>query len=166
MGIAVIVVSFMATLCTGLRQRDVLVSLRAWLLADHRVSVLVIAVFGAVCGNVSSRRLSPPLYYRARAFSCRFNHHQLAVRGVTNPRAARGVRPDHHSPAPTRWRRASASCTRSSFMAASANGWTPCRGAQGTHGNPQRADHGGAACRWPSWPSRVMTSIVKENRYG
>lgn len=59
MGSAVIFVIFMATLCTWLMQRYVLVPLRAWLLADHRVHPRDRG-FGAVCGNVL--KAIPPLY--------------------------------------------------------------------------------------------------------
>lgn len=92
MGSAVIFVIFMATLCTWLMQRYVLVPFELGYLQTI-VFILVIAGFGAVCGNVPQEGY-PAAVFRARHFPAA-HHHQLCGDGRDHPRAARGVRPDH-----------------------------------------------------------------------
>lgn len=92
MGSAVIFVIFMATLCTWLMQRYVLVPFE---LGYLQTIVFILVIAGLVqFVEMFLKKAIPPLYSALGIFLAA-HHHQLCGDGRDHPRAARGVRPDH-----------------------------------------------------------------------
>ena len=149
MGSAVIFVIFMATLCTWLMQRYVLVPFE---LGYLQTIVFILVIAGLVqFVEMFLKKAIPPLYSALGIFLPLITTN-CAVMGVTILAALRGgVEPRLHARAHPHGGHPRTA------------GHLPC--AQGTHGNPHRADHGGADVAGLHG-LQGYDLIEKENRYG